>query len=78
VVDDIVLRIELVVTMTDSIEPIKCQPNEIIFIGDDYENDYIVPRRMGMSSIWLNKGQPKRREDDTIIDFNELKTILLG
>lgn len=55
-----------------------CKPDEIIFIGDDYENDYLAPKRLGMGSMWLSKGQPKKSEDDTIINFSELKTILLG
>ncbi|PKM49009.1 MAG: HAD family hydrolase [Firmicutes bacterium HGW-Firmicutes-7] len=35
----------------------KCRTNEIVFMGDDYQNDYVVPRQIGIKSFLLNKGQ---------------------
>src|SRR5690606_1723754 len=55
-----------------------CQECEILFIGDDYENDYVAPRKTGMKSLWLNKYQGKREGIDQVRDFFEVREILLG
>lgn len=60
-----------------SIQSAACSPDQIIFVGDDYENDYLAPRRMGMKSLWLDKEGTARAGTDRVIDFYELRSMLL-
>lgn len=56
-----------------------CLPEQIIFVGDDFENDYLAPRRMKMKSILLDKeSNLSLQEANKVKDFYELKTVLLG
>jgi putative hydrolase of the HAD superfamily len=55
-----------------------CQPDQILFVGDDYENDYVIPRSIGMRSIFLDKKNTHLSVTDRASDFNEIKTMLLG
>lgn len=55
-----------------AIDKSGCQEHEILFIGDDYENDYVAPRKYGMHSLWLNKTNEKKDQIDQIHDFYEL------
>ncbi|UNK16371.1 HAD family hydrolase [Paenibacillus sp. N3/727] len=55
-----------------------CEAQEILFIGDDYENDYVAPRKSGMNSLWLNKFHKKRDDIDQVHDFYEITQKLLG
>ncbi len=34
-------------------EEMNCSPNEFIFIGDHYKQDYLAPKKLGWKSIWL-------------------------
>lgn len=31
------------------------QPQECVFIGDAWRNDYVIPRAMGMQAVWIGK-----------------------
>jgi putative hydrolase of the HAD superfamily len=57
-----------------------CTPEQILFIGDDYENDYLAPRRMNMKSLFFEreyKGDYTEPGIDKINNFNELQSLLL-
>ncbi|KRE92126.1 hypothetical protein ASG89_33740 [Paenibacillus sp. Soil766] len=60
-----------------SMQSAGCNNSEIIFVGDDYENDYLTPQRMGMKSIFLDKYDSQRAGTERVSSFNELKTALL-
>ncbi|WP_261305942.1 hypothetical protein [Paenibacillus andongensis] len=47
------------------------------FVGDDYENDFLTPQRMGMKSIFFDKYDTQRAGTERVSNFNELKTALL-
>jgi putative hydrolase of the HAD superfamily len=58
-----------------------CQPEEILFVGDDYENDYVLPGRVGMKVIFLEKDYKNKDQGagvDKINNFSQLNDILLG
>jgi putative hydrolase of the HAD superfamily len=58
-----------------------CQPEEILFVGDDYENDYVLPGRVGMNVIFLEKNYKNTDQGagvDKINNFSQLNDILLG
>ena len=63
-----------------AIQYADCTSEQIIFVGDDYENDYLAPKRMNMMSILLDKETHKNdygSEISKIKNFTELKSFLL-
>jgi len=32
-------------------------PEEIVYVGDNYEHDVVGPKSLGMRAVWLNRGQ---------------------
>ncbi len=52
-----------------------CGPEQILFIGDDEENDFAAPRRMGMQAILLDKKAGALKE--RVNDFYGISQILL-
>lgn len=50
--------------------------DEIVFIGDDFVNDYLGPRRMGINSIFFDKKRCAPEDCSKINEFLELKNIL--
>jgi putative hydrolase of the HAD superfamily len=57
-----------------------CSPEHILFIGDDYENDYLAPRQLNMKSIFLEKEYKSDHileGSDKINNFSELKSLLI-
>ncbi|WP_221226934.1 HAD family hydrolase [Paenibacillus baekrokdamisoli] len=62
-----------------AIQRAGCNPEQILFVGDDYENDYLAPRLAGMKSILLDKEKTiVSSELDKVSDFYELKAMLVG
>ncbi|RXZ78839.1 HAD family hydrolase [Paenibacillaceae bacterium] len=55
----------------------QCQANEILFIGDDYDNDYVAPRKHGMNAIWLDKLGVAKDGIDAVHHFSKLAGRLL-
>lgn len=53
----------------------RCEPNEVVFIGDDYENDYVIPRQLGMKSLLLNK-EKYYDNKDSITSFLDIERKL--
>ncbi len=55
--DAIVLSFEAGVTKPDekiyriALRNLKVKPEEVLFVGDDFENDVKVPRRVGMKTF---------------------------
>ncbi|WP_136605303.1 HAD family hydrolase [Paenibacillus dokdonensis] len=64
-----------------AIQYADCASDQIIFVGDDYENDYLAPKRMNMMSILLDKETNNidyESEVRKVKNFTELKSFLLG
>lgn len=51
--------------------------DEILFIGDDIERDYIGPKKFGMKSILLDRHDKFMKITDRIKDFNQLEELLI-
>lgn len=53
------------------------EPNECVHIGDNYENDYLSPRKVGINAIFLDR---ENRDTDTgkrkIYNLNQLVGLL--
>jgi putative hydrolase of the HAD superfamily len=58
------------------------RPEEIVYVGDDYEHDVVGPKGMGMRAVWLNRGGaeiPGEVQPDAVIDdLMDLPRILAG
>ncbi|NLI91688.1 MAG: HAD family hydrolase [Peptococcaceae bacterium] len=52
--------------------------NHVIFIGDDYINDYITPRKLGMGSLLYDPTQKYLQINDRITSFIEIPEKILG
>lgn len=60
----------------------RAKPQEVVYVGDNYEHDVVGPARFGMSTVWLNPaGAPVPgpvRPDAVIDNLSELPRILAG
>ncbi|MCR4435048.1 MAG: HAD family hydrolase [Clostridiales bacterium] len=52
-------------------------PEEVVFIGDDYVNDYVTPGSLGMKTVLLDRYGKHGGADPRVGDFYELMGILL-
>ena len=50
-------------------------PHEIVHVGDHYEFDYLVPRRLGIDAFYLNR-QGKQKGEFMLKDLRELEKRL--
>ncbi|KYK22529.1 hypothetical protein AYK21_03825 [Thermoplasmatales archaeon SG8-52-2] len=57
------------------LEILKVQSDEIIHLGDNFEFDYISPKKIGIASIYLDRNE-KENGENTIYSLSELKNIL--
>ncbi len=48
----------------------------IVFIGDDYVNDYVTPVDLGMKAVYYDKNGRHPEASDRFTDFTELPQIL--
>ncbi len=52
-------------------------PQQCVFIGDNYLNDYVAPRKIGMKALLLNReNENEQYSVNKISDLNELLTLL--
>lgn len=52
-------------------------PEKVIFVGDDFINDYITPSELGMKAIYLDRYDRHVELSSKVKSFNELQEILL-
>jgi putative hydrolase of the HAD superfamily len=57
------------------LEILKVHSDEIIHLGDNYEFDYISPKKIGISSIYIDR-KKKDNGDNSIYSLSELIKIL--
>ncbi len=53
------------------------EAGEILFVGDDYVNDWQAPPRYGMSSILLDRYGKYDKIENRVCDFYDLKKLVL-
>ena len=51
-------------------------PHEHLFVGDDYENDFKQPRRIGMRALLLDRENKYPHIEDRIINLSDLQNRL--
>lgn len=62
----------------EAIEKSHSSPSEILFVGDDYINDFIEPKKYGIRSLLLDRNDKHNDERDRITNFRQLETYLLS
>lgn len=61
-----------------AVELIGSFGGEVLFVGDDYVNDYIAPGKLGMKPIHLDRFERHPELADRVVDFYQLKSALWG
>lgn len=51
-------------------------PEKIAFVGDDYINDYVTPKNLGMNAVYYDKNNQRTDVNLRIVDFSELPGVL--
>ena len=49
---------------------------EVVFVGDDYINDYIAPKELGMTTILLDRYSKHLDVPDRVTSFIDLKNLI--
>jgi len=52
------------------------EPEQVIFVGDDYVNDYITPLELGMRPILLDRSGRHPELENSVPDFAELAELM--
>ncbi len=52
------------------------RPDRVLFVGDDFINDYTVPVSLGMKAVYLDRFERRPELPDRIKDFDELAGLL--
>ncbi len=52
------------------------EPEQVIFVGDDYVNDYVKPAELGMYTICLDRCDKHSGLERRVRDFNELEELV--
>jgi FMN phosphatase YigB (HAD superfamily) len=52
------------------------KPSDVIHVGDHYEFDYLIPKRLGMEAYFLDRDGNKPKDRCTIKDLNELASLV--
>lgn len=53
-------------------------PEKVIFVGDDYMNDYIAPSELGMTPFYLDRYDRHPELGSRVTSFHALREMLLG
>ncbi len=51
-------------------------PENVLFVGDDYINDYTAPQSLGMKAVYLDRSDSRPELNNRIKDFNILGELL--
>ena len=52
------------------------KPEQVIFVGDDYINDYVKPAELGMYTVCLDRSGKHADLERRVGDFNELEELI--
>lgn len=55
---------------------VRCEPHEILMVGDDWENDVASAQRAGLTAIHLVRGNSTERQTGEIRSLTELLDLL--
>lgn len=61
-----------------ALELSRVSPGQVVFVGDDLENDYNAPLALGMTPFFLDRYDRHMGLKNRVTDFYELAAMLLG
>jgi putative hydrolase of the HAD superfamily len=50
-------------------------PEQIVYVGDDWENDCLGARGAGLQAIWLHKNRKKKPDHDDVLQVEDLASL---
>ncbi len=59
-----------------ALEIAGAEPEQVVFVGDNYANDYIAPAEMGMRPIYLDRFGKHLELESRVLDFYGLVQLL--
>jgi putative hydrolase of the HAD superfamily len=65
-----------VVIYNEALEKARVKAEDVIFIGDDYVNDYITPGGMGMRAVLLDRERKHCELSERVETFDQLNILL--
>ena len=57
------------------LKKLKIKPNELVHVGNDYRYDYLIPRKIGIRAILIDRSKT-RKGKDIIHNLKEIENIL--
>lgn len=64
-----------------AVQQCGCRPEEVLHVGDSWENDVVGARAAGLSAVWLNReGAPRPALEPEVVEVSSLAELprLLG
>jgi len=67
-----------------ALEHLACRPDEVVMVGDNWENDIVGASRVGIRSVWLNRYNEPHRDATLahqiveLTPLEEIARLLLG
>jgi putative hydrolase of the HAD superfamily len=55
---------------------IERRPEEVIYVGDSFENDYQPAAALGMRACWLRRSGAAKAEERALASLDDLQTSL--
>lgn len=52
------------------------ESDKVLFVGDDFVNDFVTPKKIGMAAIYLDRFDRHPELDGRVRDFHDLREIL--
>ncbi|GEM_PF-2785270 len=57
------------------LKKMKLKPSDAVSVGDNFEQDVLAPKSIGMRTVWLNKAGKRKKADFAIKKLQELLRI---
>jgi putative hydrolase of the HAD superfamily len=58
------------------LKKLKCNPQEVLFVGDDLIKDYVVPKKLGMHAVLVDHNCSVKEKVEKITSLDELLPII--
>ncbi|GAG68474.1 unnamed protein product, partial [marine sediment metagenome] len=56
---------------------LNVKPAELVHVGDHYEVDYLVPRKIGIEAYFLDRENQRKKEAGTVNNLEEFTNHLI-
>ncbi|MDP4268084.1 MAG: HAD family hydrolase [Bacteroidota bacterium] len=59
-----------------ALKKLNCTPDEVVMIGENFNDDIVGATNLGIKSFWLNKTSNKKPENDLITEFSDFNELM--